>query len=98
MRYGCEFLSFDAGRRRRHARRCRTDGGTTSRSRANYLVGCDGGASTVRKQLGIKLAGEGNLLQLRQALYRCDELFDRIPIGKGRQAATITSPTTRRRT
>jgi hypothetical protein len=37
----------------------------------------------VRKRLGIKLRGEGNLLQLRQALYRCDELFDRIPIGNG---------------
>ena len=51
---------------------------------AEYLVGCDGGASVVRKQLGIKLAGRSNLMQLRQALYRCDELFERIPIGKGR--------------
>ena len=38
----------------------------------------------VRKQLGIALQGEGNILQLRQALYRCDDLFERIPIGKGR--------------
>ena len=38
----------------------------------------------MRRQLGIKLRGEGNLLQLRQALYRCDDLFERIPIGKGR--------------
>ncbi|MDA0241164.1 MAG: FAD-dependent monooxygenase [Proteobacteria bacterium] len=51
---------------------------------AEYLVGCDGGSSTVRKQLGIKLEGDGNLLNLRQALIRCDELYDRIPIGKGR--------------
>ena len=51
---------------------------------ANYLVGCDGGGSAVRRQLGIKLSGEANLLQLRQALYRCDDLFERIPIGKGR--------------
>jgi len=29
------------------------------------------------------LRGEGNLLELRQALYRCDELFDKIPIGDG---------------
>jgi len=47
------------------------------------MVGCDGGASTVRKQLGIKLRGEYNILELRQALYRCDELFERIPIGNG---------------
>ena len=38
----------------------------------------------MRKQLGITLAGEGNILQLRQALYHCDDLFERIPIGKGR--------------
>ena len=51
---------------------------------SKYLVGCDGGASTIRKQLGIGLAGDGNLLELRQALFRCDDLYDRIPIGKGR--------------
>ena len=42
------------------------------------------GASPIRKQLGIGLKGEGNLLELRQALYRCDDLYERIPIGKGR--------------
>jgi 2-polyprenyl-6-methoxyphenol hydroxylase-like FAD-dependent oxidoreductase len=51
---------------------------------ADYLVGCDGGSSAVRRQLGIALEGEANLLQLRQALFRCDDLFERIPIGKGR--------------
>ena len=65
----------DGARQRRHDR---------PRSRAQYLVGCDGGSSIVRKQLGIELSGEGNMLQLRQALYRCDDLFERIPIGKGR--------------
>ncbi len=58
------------------------DGGTQD-IRAAYLVGCDGGASAVRRELGIGLSGEGNLLGLRQALYRCDELFDRMPIGNG---------------
>ena len=29
-------------------------------------------------------SGDANLLQLRQALYRCDDLYERIPIGKGR--------------
>jgi 2-polyprenyl-6-methoxyphenol hydroxylase-like FAD-dependent oxidoreductase len=82
VRYGCEFISFDqdkAGVRAqvRH-------GDTISQLVAQYLVGCDGGSSSVRRQLGIKLQGEANLLQLRQALYRCDDLFERIPIGKGR--------------
>jgi 2-polyprenyl-6-methoxyphenol hydroxylase-like FAD-dependent oxidoreductase len=57
--------------------------GKTETVRADYLVGCDGGASTVRRQLGIKLKGEANLLELRQALYVCDELFDMLPIGNG---------------
>ncbi|THK36569.1 2-polyprenyl-6-methoxyphenol hydroxylase [Ensifer sp. MPMI2T] len=82
VRYGCEFLSLE-----------QDEGGVTARTadakgsiehfRAKYLVGCDGGASPVRKQLGIKLRGEGNLLHLRQALYYSETLYDRIPIGDG---------------
>jgi hypothetical protein len=34
--------------------------------------------------LGIKLAGEGEMLTMCQALFRCDDLYERIPIGKGR--------------
>ncbi len=33
----------------------KTNDGTTAIT-ADYLVGCDGGASNVRRQLGIKLA------------------------------------------
>ncbi|MCG6877455.1 MAG: FAD-dependent monooxygenase [Betaproteobacteria bacterium] len=81
VRYGCEFLSFeqDASGVTAHVR----DGDRTAAIRAAYLVGCDGGSSTVRQQLGIALHGEGDLLRLRQALFRCDELFDRIPLGDG---------------
>ena len=82
VRYGCEFLSFTQDPD--GVRATVKTGGTTSTSSARYLVGCDGGSSAVRRQLGIKLQGEANLLQLRQALYRCDDLFERIPIGKGR--------------
>ena len=83
VRYACEFISCtqDAGSVRA---RVKTRDGATAELTAQYLVGCDGGSSVVRRQLGIKLQGEANLLQLRQALYRCDDLFDRIPIGKGR--------------
>jgi 2-polyprenyl-6-methoxyphenol hydroxylase-like FAD-dependent oxidoreductase len=83
VRYGCELLSLTQNPESVNAHIKQSDG-ATSAIRAKYLVGCDGGSSVVRKQLGIKLAGEGNLLQLRQALYRCDELYERIPIGKGR--------------
>ena len=57
--------------------------GKTEVIAADYLVGCDGGTSAVRKALGIRLHGEANLLGLRQALYSCDELFDKIPLGNG---------------
>jgi 2-polyprenyl-6-methoxyphenol hydroxylase-like FAD-dependent oxidoreductase len=83
VRYGCELLSFMQDATAVTAT-IKTVGGTVSEITASYLVGCDGGSSIVRKQLGIALSGEGNLLQLRQALYRCDDLFERIPIGKGR--------------
>ena len=57
--------------------------GTICDVSSDFLVGCDGGASSVRKQLGIQLRGEGDILRLRQALYRCDALYDMIPIGPG---------------
>ena len=57
--------------------------GSTRKVRCAYLAGCDGGGSLVRQSLGIKLRGEGNLLGLRQAMIRCDELYDRLPIGNG---------------
>ncbi len=61
----------------------RTADGKTETIRSAYLVGCDGGTSPVRHTMGIRLRGESNLFSLRQALYRCDELFDRLPIGNG---------------
>jgi 2-polyprenyl-6-methoxyphenol hydroxylase-like FAD-dependent oxidoreductase len=82
VRFGCEFLSLrqdDGG----VTARVRMTNGDTQVVRARYLVGCDGGASPVRKEIGVKLHGEGNLLGLRQALYRCDDLFERLPIGNG---------------
>jgi 2-polyprenyl-6-methoxyphenol hydroxylase-like FAD-dependent oxidoreductase len=82
VRFGCEFLSLRQDDKGVTARVRTSDGGTHD-LRARYLVGCDGGTSPVRHALGIKLAGEGNTLALRQALYRCDELFDRLPIGNG---------------
>ena len=61
----------------------RFDDGKVDVITSSYLVGCDGGTSAVRQALGIKLRGEANLLALRQALYRCDELYDKIPIDNG---------------
>jgi 2-polyprenyl-6-methoxyphenol hydroxylase-like FAD-dependent oxidoreductase len=82
VRYGHEFLSL-----------AQTTAGITAQIadpegrpreiRAQYLVGCDGGASAVRKAIGISLRGEGELARLYQGLYFCPDLYDRIPIGDG---------------
>ena len=82
VRFGCEFLSLRQDGDGVTARVRTADGGSEE-IRSTYLVGCDGGASPVRKELGIELSGEGNLLALRQALYRCDELYERLPLGNG---------------
>jgi 2-polyprenyl-6-methoxyphenol hydroxylase-like FAD-dependent oxidoreductase len=82
VRYGCRLESFAQDGSGVNARVEQADG-TRGTIAAPYMVGCDGGTSTVRKQLGIKLRGEHNILEQRQALFRCDELFGRIPIGKG---------------
>jgi 2-polyprenyl-6-methoxyphenol hydroxylase-like FAD-dependent oxidoreductase len=82
VRYGCEFLSFTQDQAS-VTTTVKSDG-AVEEIRAQYLVGCDGGASLVRRQLGIGLQGDSNLLQLRQALYYCEDLYERIPIGKGR--------------
>ena len=60
--------------------------------RARFMVGCDGGSSTVRKQLGIQLQGEGNIRRLRQALFYCPDLYRRIPMGRGRHYHMAEGP------
>jgi 2-polyprenyl-6-methoxyphenol hydroxylase-like FAD-dependent oxidoreductase len=84
VRYGHELLSFtqDAGS---VTATVKDLAGATATVTADYLVGCDGGNSLVRKTLGIGLAGnEDRMLQLRQSLHVCDGLFERIAMGKGR--------------
>ena len=63
--------------------RCMGSNGDLLSFSADYLVGCDGGSSPIRKQLGIKLRGEGRILELQQALFYCEELFDHLPQGDG---------------
>ena len=90
IRFGCEMTAFvqDADG---VTAELQSDG-TAQRVRSDYIVGCDGGASTVRKSLGIALAGQGSIRTLRQALFHSDALFDRIPMGKGRHYHIATAP------
>ncbi len=80
VRFGHEFVEFaqsDEGVRVH----CKTSDAKSVTLSAAYLVGCDGGSSPIRKQLGIRLRGEGGILELQQALFYCEDLFDRLPHG-----------------
>jgi 2-polyprenyl-6-methoxyphenol hydroxylase-like FAD-dependent oxidoreductase len=83
VRYGCELVDFsqDDGGVAVVARRL---AGNEEALRCGYLAGCDGGTSTVRKKLGIKLAGRGGIRELVQVIFRSEELYQRIVTGKGR--------------
>jgi 2-polyprenyl-6-methoxyphenol hydroxylase-like FAD-dependent oxidoreductase len=83
VRHGCEVTGFvqdDAG----VTVTARQTSGEEVTARASYLVGCDGGVSTVRKQLDIKLEGKGSIREMRQVIFYSPDLFDKIPYGKGR--------------
>jgi len=79
--YGCEFTNLvqdlDGVTARLHCE------GREIEICSDFLVGCDGAGSPVRRALGICLTGEGNISKMRQALYRCDDLFDRLPMSSG---------------
>src|SRR5262245_2096974 len=83
IRFGHELVSFgqDADGVTAQAR---TPAGQMIDVRCRYMIGCDGGSSTVRKGLNIALEGEGRIREQIQALYRCDRLYDVVPIGHGR--------------
>ena len=83
VRFGHELVSFEQDPGGVTAQ-LRTTAGADVTVRAAFMVGCDGGTSTVRKQLGVQLQGRGNFRSLHQALFRCDRLYDVVPIGHGR--------------
>ena len=82
VRFGCEFQSFMQDG---NGVRCivKPVNGASETITCDYLVGCDGGASEVRRQLGFRLEGE-TLKTLWQALFRCDDLWERVPAPRGR--------------
>lgn len=51
-----------------------TGSGSTETLEADYLVGCDGGASVVRQTLGIEMDGEPVLTYTTNVVFRCDGL------------------------
>ncbi|KAA9164424.1 FAD-dependent oxidoreductase [Amycolatopsis acidicola] len=76
IRYRTELVSFtDHGDHVRAVLRS-TETGETCELDADYLVGCDGGTSTVRTALGIGMSGDGALTYTANAIFRCDGLED----------------------
>jgi 2-polyprenyl-6-methoxyphenol hydroxylase-like FAD-dependent oxidoreductase len=82
VRFGCELLSFEEHDDKVVAR-VRDLDGQKEKITSRYLVGCDGGSSTVRAGLGFRLEGQASLGEQMQALFHCEELFDRFATGKG---------------
>jgi 2-polyprenyl-6-methoxyphenol hydroxylase-like FAD-dependent oxidoreductase len=83
VRYGCELMDFSQDTDGVTVSICTIDGREET-VRARYLVGCDGGSSRVRKNLGVKLDGRGGIRNLVQVIFKSDELYERIRTGKGR--------------
>lgn len=58
--------------------------------RARYLVGCDGGRSTVRTLLGVAIEGVSAPTDLRQVIFKSDDLYERMGVPKGRHYSFVT--------
>jgi len=83
VKFGHEFISYTENVGAVAAQVKKTNGETIA-IRARYLVGCDGGASTVRRQLGFNMEGVPHLLEMRQALFHCPELYDKVRAPRAR--------------
>ena len=67
--------------------------GTTRHIRCRYMVGCDGGGSTVRKQIGAKLEGTAVIQRVQSTYIRAPQLAAMIP---GKRAWSYYSMNPRR--
>jgi 2-polyprenyl-6-methoxyphenol hydroxylase-like FAD-dependent oxidoreductase len=77
LRYETELLSFDE-----HAKEVVAHFADGSSLTASYVVGCDGGASTVRERLGIPMSGSPVLTYTTNVIFRCpglEKLHDKKP-------------------
>jgi 2-polyprenyl-6-methoxyphenol hydroxylase-like FAD-dependent oxidoreductase len=74
LEFNTELLDFDDKGDGVEARVRDVRSGETRTLRADYLVGCDGGASVVRQQLGIEMVGDAVLTYTTNIIFRCDNL------------------------
>ena len=81
LRYNCELMSFTETADGVSAQ-VRTPSGTETIA-ADYMVGTDGGASTVREQLGIGMSGTPALTYTTNVIIRCPDFTELHNKGKG---------------
>lgn len=82
IRYNCELLDFEEKDSGVTARVVDRLSGKEERIEASYLVGCDGGSSTVRQQLDIAMSGSPVLTYTTNAIFRyegLEKLHDKAP-------------------
>jgi len=82
LRYNSELTGFDERRGSVVAKVRDRIGGEEQSIEASYLVGCDGGASSVRQRLGIEMSGSPVLTYTTNAIFRCgglEKLHDKDP-------------------
>jgi 2-polyprenyl-6-methoxyphenol hydroxylase-like FAD-dependent oxidoreductase len=83
VKFGHELVSFTQDKDGVVAQIRKTNGETIA-IHVQYLVGCDGGSSAVRRQLGFKMEGEPHLLEMRQAMFHCPELYAKVRAPRAR--------------
>jgi 2-polyprenyl-6-methoxyphenol hydroxylase-like FAD-dependent oxidoreductase len=74
VRYRTELIDFDDTGDGILARIRDKQTGAVSTIAARFIVGCDGGDSAVRTQLGIPMSGEGALTYTTNAIIKCPDL------------------------
>ena len=74
LAYGTELVDFSEGPDGVRARLADTASGAVRTVEAGYLVACDGGASGVRRALGIPMRGQPALTYTTNVIFRCDGL------------------------
>ena len=72
---------------------CQSKAGESVTINSRYLIGCDGGSSSVRSQMGIRLVGDAEISKARTSLVRSRAIKDLFP-GKPAWMAWALNPRT----
>lgn len=100
LQYKHQLISFEQDEDGVTSRVLDVEAGKEITVRSRFLVGCDGGRSTVREALGIEMQGKGVLTHTTNVIFRCPEfntLHDKAPgyrymfVGSGGVWGTIVA-------